>query len=149
MADNFNQYDPLAVLISWKEVKFVGLAEGSFIEAQRDEDSFTKKTGSTGDVARVKNRNRGGSVKITLMQTSPTNGQLSAYHKKGEQIPLTTADVGQLQIKDLLGNTLVHATNAWIKKVSNVTYAKDLSGREWTFDCAVLDMDVGDSDDLL
>lgn len=148
MADNFNQYDPLAVLISFNEVTFVGLAEGTFVEAQRDEDAFTKKTGSTGDVARVKNRNRGGSVKITLMQTSPTNAQLSAYHKKGEKLPLISSDVGQLQIKDLLGNTLVHADKAWIKKVSNVSYGKDLSGREWTFDCAALDMDVGDSDDL-
>lgn len=143
MADNFNQYDPLAVLISFREVSFVGLAEGTFVEAQRDEDAFTKKTGSTGDVARVKNRNRGGSVKVTLMQTSPTNSQLSSYHKKGESFPLTLNDVGELQIKDLMGNVLCHAANAWVKKVANISYGKDLAGREWTFDCAVLEISIG------
>lgn len=143
-----NQYDPLAILASFGEITFLQFAEGTFIEAQRDEDAFTKKVGATGDVARVKNRNRSGTVKFTLMQTSPTNAQLSAYHKLGESIPLTTNDVQPLMVKDLLGNVLVHVTNAWIKKVTNITYAKDLQGREWVFDCEVIDFDYA-GDDLL
>ena len=141
----FNQYDPFAVTVTWGAATLLGFMDGTFVEAQRDEDSFTKKTGATGDVARVKNRNRGGSVKVTLMQTSVSNAYLSGFHKLGEQLPLSTDDVMQLQVKDVLGNVLVHATNAWIKKVSNVTYAKELQGREWIFDCAVLDFDVGDA----
>lgn len=143
-----NQYDPLAILANFGEVQFIQLAEGTFLEAQRDEDSFTKKVGATGDVVRVKNRNRSGTVKVTFLQTSPTNAQLSSYHKKGESIPLTTTDVQPLFVKDLLGNVLIHATNAWIKKVTNVTYGKDLQGREWTFDCEVLDFDYA-GDELI
>lgn len=157
MAAPFAQYDPLSVIITFGPVLFVGLAEGTFVEAQRDEDAFTKKVGATGDTVRVKNRNKGGSVKVTLLQTSPTNQLLSLFHKAGEVVPLfpfllpanlaalgsVTSDVQPIQIQDVLGQTKCHAVNAWIKKVSNVPYAKDLSAREWTFDCESLDIDIG------
>lgn len=149
MAAPFSQYDPLGVLMTFSgpgfRILFTGFMDGTFIEGQRDEDAFSKKTGATGDVARVKNRNRGGSIKVVLMQTSPTNAQLSALHTLGESIPLTIADVGQIQVKSLTDITRLHATHAWIKKVAAAPYAKELSGREWTFDCETLDMDIGDA----
>lgn len=148
-------YDPSGILASFgglgggiigqqPSIKVVGFMDGTFVECQRDEDAYVKKVGATGDVARAKNRNRSGSVKWVLLQTSPTNAQLSAYHKLGEVFPLTSQDTGQLSIKDMLGNTIVHAKVAWIKKVTNVMFGKEILGREWTFDCETLDMDVGD-----
>ena len=139
------QYDPLSVTITWGSINFLALAEGTFIEVKRDQPSYTKKVGSTGSVARVKNRNKAGTAKVVLMLTSVTNAKLSTIHALGEDGP-TTADMFPFMVKDLLNNTLVHCANAWIQKVADVTYGNDLPGREWMFDFDSVKMRVGDGD---
>lgn len=136
-------YDPLSVLISFQSITMTQLMAGTFVKAKRDEDSYKKKVGATGSVARAKIRNKGASVAVTLMMTSPTNALLSAVHLLGESVPPTNLDQGPLMIKDLLGGTLCHAKVAWIKKVSDVEFSDDIVGREWTFDCESLDMVIG------
>lgn len=144
MAVPFSQYDPLGVILTFGPYVISGFMDGTFIEAQRDEAAFTKKVGATGGVARVKNRNRAGSIKFTLMVTSPSNAILSGIHSLGEAETLTTADVMPCMVKSLSDLTRLHATNAWIQKVANASYGKDLPAREWTLDCEAIDMDLGD-----
>lgn len=117
-----------------------GLFSGTFVKVQRDEDAYKKKTGANGDVARAKVRNKGGSVVVTLLMTSPSNAFLSAIHQLGEVFPPTGQDAGALQVQDLLGGTTCHAAVAWIKKVANVEFADDILAREWTFDCESIDI---------
>jgi len=121
-------------------IVITGLFSGTFVKVQRDEDAYKKKTGAHGDVARAKVRNKGGSVAVTLLQTSPSNALLSAIHQLGEVFPPTGQDVGALQVQDLLGGTTAHAAVAWIKKVANVEFADDILAREWTFDCESIDI---------
>lgn len=143
MAQN---YDPQSILISFTPpvmpVAFVGLL-GAFATGKRDQNAWKKKTGAQGDVARAKVRDKGGTVEITLMQTSATNFQLSAIHALGESFPITGTDAGALMITDLLGGTLVHAKTAWILKVADVEYSEEIMGRKWTFDCEALDINYG------
>src|SRR5215470_4583414 len=136
----FHNYDPGQVVATWGSIVFAGFAEGSFIVAERDEDAFTKSVGATGDVVRVRNRNRAGSVRFTLQMSSPTNDELSDQAALDE---LSGGGVASLLIKDLNGTTLLHATDAWIKKLPSTEYAKEASKREWALDCAELDMLVG------
>ena len=110
------------------------------VTAERDEDGYTKKTGTQGDVTRIKNLNRGGAVSISLLQESPTNTLLSALAAFDEA---DGSGKGPLMIKDLNGVTLAHAEIAWIKKLPKIEFSDDESGREWMFDCAELTVIVG------
>lgn len=135
-------YDPKQIIVNFLGITITGFAEDSFVEVDYDEDAFIKKTGAGGEVARTRNQNKGGSVKVTLMQSSPTNDLLSAAaildRKAG-------TGVGALQVKDGLGTSLHSAAEAWIKKVPASPYAKALGEREWVFDCAELEHFVGSS----
>lgn len=133
-------YDPAQVVFTFAGNLITGFAEGSFVEVSRDEDAFTKHVGSDGEVARTRNRNRAGSVKVTLMQTSESNDLLSAQAALDEA---AGTGVGSLQVKDLGGTTLHDSPNAWIRKVANTTFAKEAGTREWVIDCDNLSMTVG------
>ena len=136
----FRQHDPGFVLVVWKGIEFKGFMDGTYVSAERDTDAYTKAVGATGDAARVRSRNRGGKVTLTLQQTSPTNDLLTAQQKIDE---ISNAATGSLTVKDLLGTTLIFAEVAWIMKSAKVDFGTELQGREWVFDCAELDMGVG------
>lgn len=139
--------DPLAIIVSFGSANIAGFMEGTYVEASRDKDAFTKKVGATGDVARIRQRDISGSIKLTLMQTSPSNTVLANYALSGENfgipLPAIQPDVFPFMITDLLGSTVLHAPSAWIRKFTNVTYGTDLLGREWIFDCDSLIYELG------
>lgn len=125
-------YDPKAVIVTWGPYLLSGFMDGTFITVARDEDAFMKKIGVDGEVARARNQNKGGSVTFTLLQTSSSNDALSAEALNDE---LTGTGSHPLMIKDLFGTTLRMAPNAWVKKLAEDEFAKEISGREWTLDC--------------
>ncbi len=129
------QYDPGLIIVSFKGVRLLGPAEGTFVTAERAEDAFTSQVGSAGDVTRSRNRNKMGSVTYTCQQGSPSNDVLSALQAADE---LTGLGFGSLMVKDLIGTTLVEAPSAWIKKIANPEFAKEAGPRAWVFDCAQL-----------
>lgn len=133
-------YDPAQVFATFAGIPINGFAEGTFISASRDEDTFTKHTGAGGDVARTRNRNKGGKVSFTLMASSPTNDLLSAQAAADE---LAGTGAGALLVKDGNGSTVLAAPNAWISKPPAVEFGKELGDREWTIDCDELDMVIG------
>lgn len=135
-------YDPSQVLASFLGAQISGFAEGTFIKVERDEAAFTKMTGADGEVARARNKNKGGKVTFTLMQSSASNDILSAAAAADE---LTGTGIGPLFIKDNLGTTVVVAANAWIEKVATAEFGKELGDREWVIDCASVEMLVGGS----
>lgn len=133
-------YDPAKIVITFKGVVLLAPADGTFVTAERHEDTFTYAYGAHGDMARIRNRKKGGRVNVTLMGISPTNAQLSTFLAEDE---LEGLGYGTLQIEDLNGTTLVHATNAWIVRPANFQAGSDHSPREWQFDCEKLDTHIG------
>jgi hypothetical protein len=136
----FKNYDPGRITISFNGIQIQGFGPDTFVKCSRDEDTFTEQVGANGDVVRVRNRNRMGKVVITLQDSSPTNDQLSALAASDER---TGLGYGALLVKDLNGNTLVQAANAWIKKPADVEYAAAAGTNEWTLAAAELEMTVG------
>jgi hypothetical protein len=112
-----------------------GFMAGSSIAVDQDEDKYTKDTGADGEVARVESANEGGSITVTLQQTSPSNDELQAILDGGTVYPL--------QLKDLNGTTLHSAREAWPTKVAPNDWAKEFNGRVWKLDCAKLKQYVG------
>lgn len=136
----FRTYNPSLVTVSFKHINITGFNDGTFIEAERNEDAFTTHVGATGDVTRTQNLNKTGKVTITLTQASPTNDLLAALHL----LDVTTGtQYGALQIKDLSGNLKCRATQAWIKKPPKVERAKESGSVQWEFECAELEIFAG------
>lgn len=117
-----------------------GFADGTYIEAERDEDSFMKKIGCDGQVARAKNANRGGKITINLMQTSASNDTLSSFQQADE---LSGTGVVPVVLKDGSGRTLITAAAGWVKKPAKVTLAKEVEARQWVIDIGEFIVFVG------
>jgi hypothetical protein len=133
-------FDPKLMITVFKGHPITGFAEGSVLTIERTEDMFSEKVGVSGEVARSKSNNRSGTVKITLMQTSPDNDFLSTMAVLDE---VGNAGVGELMIKDVLGTSLYMSSQAYLKKIASAEYGKEVNSREWNFFCADLNIFVG------
>lgn len=136
----FKTYNPAFVVVSFDGINITGFMDGTFIEVERDEDTFTKHVGATGDVTRTRNLNASGKITVTLTQASPTNDLLAAAFALDE---LTGLGYGPIQVKDLSGNMMCRATQAWIVKPPKVERAKESGSCVWVFDCAELKIFAG------
>jgi len=120
----------------------MGFADGTFINVEFDEDSVAKTVGAQGAVTATMNAHRGGKATFTILQGSPTNDLLSALAASSR--PSNAAlIVRPLFIKDLNGTTLVSAAEAWVLKVPNTEFGKEVASREWVIDIARLQMHTG------
>ena len=126
-------YDPASVIIAFGPNILSGFAEDTKVRVERDEDTFTKKTGVDGECTRTRNMNRCGSVTVMLMATSASNLVLSALHNADELSP-NGVSILPVIVKDLAGNTLHTALSAWLKKTPASETAKEVGTREWVID---------------
>ncbi len=128
-------FDPKQVVITFGALSISGYAEGTFVSVNRSGDAFAKSKGAGGDIERV-NRNQGDfEVTVTLQQTSPTNAELSAILAADQA---SNAGVWPLTIKDILGQTLFFAPEAWIRKDPEWEDGDDLNSRAWVFDTGIV-----------
>lgn len=133
-------YDPAKVLPSFLGGILTGFADGTFIEAERNEDGFALVVGASGEAARAQSRNRSGRITFTVLSTSPTNDFLSAIAAADE---LLGTGVGEFQMIELGGSTLLHASNAWIMKQPKIERGKEVSNVEWVIECESLEVFAG------
>lgn len=133
-------YDPSKVIINIGGFPISGFADGSFIVAQRENDSFTKVAGADGVVSRAKSSDKSGNIALTLAQTSPSNDILSTLLTADE---LTGAGVIPVILKDMSGRTTMIAANGWIRKPANAEFGKEITNREWMIDIAEFNIFVG------
>jgi len=134
------QYDPESILVSFRGLLIRGFAKGTFVEAERSNATFGLEVGSHGDATRVRNRDQSGTVKVTLIQSSPTNDQLSLMALEDEKFGTA---YGALFVKDALGTTLIEEENAFIEKIASAPFADAVQQREWVFVCPSLKLFVG------
>jgi len=133
-------YDPKQMKVSFGGVILGGFADGTFLEVERDEDTFSRKVGAAGEACWVRNNNRGGKVTFTVMQDSATNSVLSSFLKADE---LLGTGVQTFYAAEANGSTAVHATEARITKPPAVKRGKEHDNVEWVIDCADIDVFVG------
>jgi hypothetical protein len=133
-------YDPKEVRVIVAGIPLRGFADGSKVEVEQTEDTFSMVTGSDGDVTRVRNNNDSGMIRVRLQQSSSSNTYLSGLHAADK---LTGKMVVPVMVKDSLGDSVHFAGSAWLRRPANAGYAKELGTREWTFDCSKLSNHVG------
>lgn len=135
-------YDPALVQMIFAGASIEGLADGTFLTAARNNQSFELSTGADGEGARAKSNDKSGTVVFTLLQTSASNDILAALALLDE---LQGDGVSPLMIKDLNGTTLVTAETAWVQKPADVERAKTISDTEWTIETNNLQIFPGGS----
>lgn len=123
-------YDPKMVSVSWGALTFSGYADGTFINATRSGEAFTKRKGAGGDVERTNKNAFDYTIELTLLQTSSTNTALSAALAADQ---LGNVGVLPFIIKDLLGQTLLTAPQAWIAQDPAIEEGDETTNRTWTF----------------
>jgi len=140
---NTKTYDPGKVTVNLAGSQLLGFAPGTFITAERTEDTFTAVVGSAGETGRTRIRNKSGTITLTLMGTSLVNDVLSALVILDE---LTGAGQGPLLIKSLDGTTLIAAESAWVKKPAVVEYSDEMPVYEWVIETASMETFAGGFD---
>ena len=134
------QYDPKAYSLIVGGNIITGFADDDFIEIERDEDAFTKKTGVDGITTRAKNNNRSGHVIIRIMQSSSSNDALTALALADEA---SMGGAVAVLCKDGSGRSAFSSVSGWVKKFPKTAWKKDVNFWEWTIDCVALNIFVG------
>jgi hypothetical protein len=128
-------YAPDKVVVLVAGVPITGYGEGDSIEVEPMSELSTSKVGIDGDVTRSLNTDRRCRITVRLMQSSPSNDMLSTLVgvdlvSGGRMFPVT--------VMDLLGRTLIVASQAWIATRPTVTFGREASEREWVFETGSL-----------
>lgn len=133
-------YDPKGISMICGGKILSGFGDGTFIVVERNEQTFNLKVGVDGEGTRAKSNNKSGKITITLMQSSPSNDDLSAFAAADE---LSNSGVFPCLMKDNNGTTVCAAATAWVQKPANVENAKEVSTRTWVLESDEIDMFVG------
>lgn len=141
MAGAVKTYSPDKVKIIYGVLPLTGFADGTFVSVEQMTDGVTSQAGADGEVARAMSSDKRVRITVTLQQTSSSNDVLSAAYladqTSGGAIPLPIA------ISDLRGSSLVFASSAWIVKMPTAEFGKEIANREWVFETASADFNVG------
>lgn len=119
-------YDPKDVNVIVNGIVLTGFAEGTFISAEKEEESYTTYVGAKGEVARSKNANPLGKITVTLKATSPSNAYLNNLAYSKGVFPVLVVDQNT-------GNTTVGGTECWLEKPPAMEWGKEISEMEYTF----------------
>lgn len=133
-------YDPKMVSASFGALTISGYADGTFINVTRSGEAFTKRKGSGGDVERTNKNAFDFTIEITLLQTSSINTALSALMDADQ---LGNVGVLPFIIKDISGQTLFTAPQAWISQDPALEESDETTNRTWTFQTGPAAMVVG------
>lgn len=130
------QYDAKKVTISFAGRVITGIMDGTFVTVERDTDTFNDIVGSSGEVVLGANNDQRGSIKITLLQTSPDvdffYGKIAEYEVTGQVTP------SPVLVRDQINGFLHEASEAWVLRPPDAEYGREPTGREITIRCANL-----------
>lgn len=132
-------YDPKDIEVIVSGLIIAGFADEK-VRVEREANLVDDESGANGDVARVINNDKRGTITITLLQTSKSNAALSVLAKADE---FNGTGVFPVMVKDTRGNDLHVAAQAWIRKIPSASYSKKPETRVWEIRSNNLQMLVG------
>jgi hypothetical protein len=132
--------DDIAMTVGTQTV--TGVKEGTFVECERTAETGSLDIGSDGEATLIISPNESGTIKFTLQQSSPLNDYFNMLFQALQQ-KNTSIAVVPISIEDKNGTTVVSSKQSVPQKPAKVTFADKAEGREWTFICPYLDMELG------
>ncbi len=139
MSDVFT-YNCSKVKIALGSHAVTGYAEDSFVVIEPLDAGVTSKAGCDGEIVRSVDPNERFTVKITLLQSSPTHKFLLNKYKQDKK---DGAGAFPVLINDLTGKEKFSADKAWVTKLPSRTNGKESQNKEWVLETgqAVADLE--------
>lgn len=132
-------YDSNSVSVVVGGRLITGRGESTFLTIKRNNDSWTLVMGTDGIGSRAKTNDKSGEFEITLHHTSPENSILQAFATADEQ---TNGGAVPVIVRDNNGATLATAATAWVKKLPDIEYSRDVGERTWTLSSDSIDIAI-------
>lgn len=126
-------YDAKDVSVIVDGIYVTGLAEGTFVTFEKDEESKTPSVGAQGDVAIAKINNPLGSITLTVQGTCPQIPLLRALAKQDELFETRIIHKGAIDEK-------IGGTQCYIKRIPGGEFADEVSSVE--VEIGVVDFDI-------
>jgi hypothetical protein len=120
---------PSKVIITLGGVPIGGYADGTFVQIDPNSETWTKKVGADGEVARALSNDNTHTIQITLMQTSLSNSYLRTVMNADK---LTGLGMLPLSFTDLSNMETHFWPQAWISTAPPIGRAKELTDTQWT-----------------
>ena len=126
-------YNPKQVIVTCGVHIVTGFAEDSFVSIEANGDGITKKVGCDGEIVRSISPDDTYVVKLSLLQTSPTNSYLQKRFAKDQK---DGDGLFPLMVHDLKGGLLFSTEAAWVAKAAARAFGKEAANREWELQTA-------------
>lgn len=135
-----SNYDPgkVAVIVGAKILS--GYSDDAQVSIERMTATFAESVGSDGHVTRSASRDYRGTITVTLMQSSPSNDDLTALALADE---LNGSGMFPVIVRDASGTTICSGDAAWVTQIASAEFGRSISNRTWTIRVATLVMNVG------
>lgn len=121
-------YNPKEVIVTLGTHIVTGYADDGFVAIDPSGDGVAKKVGCDGEIVRSVSPDDTYVIKLSLLQTSPTNSflqqKLALDRKTGD-------GMFPVLIKDLKGGLVFSTDAAWPAKAASRGYGKEAGNREW------------------
>ena len=124
-------YDPKKVVVIFGATQITGFAEDDIVTITPSGEGMVKYVGADGEVARSIDPNETFEITIHLSSASKSNTYLSDCYNVDR---VTGKNMLPLIIKDLAGDTLFFAEQAWVVNFAEGGRGRTVADQEWTID---------------
>lgn len=121
-------YNPKKVTCSLGTHIVSGYADDSMISIDYAGDGVSVIHGADGEVVRSIDPSKGYTLKLALLQSSPTNEYLTSMFKKDQADGSGSFNIN---INDIIGNEKFVGQSAWVIKPATFGRGKAAANREW------------------
>lgn len=142
-------YDPQSASLTLGPSLISGFAEDSMIEIEYASKKYEKKVGVDGQTTRIRQHDRSGTLKISLMSTSVSNRVLGDLAKGALGSVIDTllsivglgqsslnSDVHAVMLYDASTGMKFSAPDCWVAKEPSIKKSKDVDTIEWELEFA-------------
>ncbi|MFF0831023.1 phage structural protein [Brevibacillus sp. NPDC003359] len=125
-------YDPKDVTVTVDSVFLTGFSE-DMVEVEKAENNYETKVGAQGDAVRTKINNPLGTIKVTLLPSSPQVAYLDKLANSGKLVPVSVIHSGTPK-------ETTTTTEAYVTKPATRSYGSEAADREYEIQCLDIDM---------
>ncbi len=122
-------YDPKKVMVQFGNRQITGFSSDSIISITPNGEGVQKYVGADGEVQRALDPDMTYNVEITLANTSKSNDYFSNCYNTDRT---TGKGYKPLLIKDLSGETLFFASEAWVTNMPEFGRGRQIGEVSWT-----------------
>lgn len=126
-------FDMAKCICTVNGVPVSGWADGDALTVEFAGDDWTKYVGCDSEVTRIYQNRKDGQITLRLSPLAAANARLAALKRLDDTTGLATAKIA---IFDMLGGDQVFSNESWCIKDPGMVKGRDITEKEWVYDCA-------------